>query len=210
MFKSKEEKLARKEERKIKRAEKLAAAERQIAQINEDLIQLKAKHEEDMNQVKHNFKEKNRITEENLKEKNRLTDEARSVRHFVISIFEHANKKTKEEGRAIDDYNRIVVKEAGRTFKSSMSTISVRQTDVSREGNEIIAKAKQSLDATLDEITSRYSEEWKKMDTIFLDRIKSEDPEFIDELSQIPDRKKMYRTYQKLKELKLKEQKKNI
>ena len=210
MFKSKEEKLARKEERKIKRAEKLAAAEVQIAQLKADGADKLAQLKTDMAQIKETERRELERLDAAHEQGMKNIEEARRIRHFVISIFEHANKKTKEEGRAIDEYNKTVIKEAGRTFKSSMSTISVRQTDVSREGNEIIAKAKQQLDHTLDEITLRYSDEWKKMDTEFLDRIKSEDPELIDELSQIPDRKKMYRTYQKLKELKLKEQRKNI
>ena len=194
MFKSKEEKLLLKTARKERRAEKLAKAEKEFAEAkhkyNEDMQALKRKHDEEINQIKNDSKEKNRITDEKLKEKNRITDEASSVRKFVISIFEHANQKTKEEGRAIDEYNKIVVKEAGRTFKSSMSTLSVRQTDVSREGNEIIAKAKQNLDAKLDEIASRYNDEWRQMDSEFIERIKSEDPEFIDDLTSISERKK--------------------
>ena len=127
MFKSKEEKLALKVARKERRAEKLAAAEAQIAQINEDIKESKRKHDKDIHQLK-------RKHDEDIHQlKRKYDDDLQKANRDFIDGMREEKDKFKEGIREEKDKLKEGIADAKADLKGAISEF--KENRQSSKGN---------------------------------------------------------------------------
>ena len=183
-------------------------------QIQADSNQRKDQIQADSNQRKNQIQadsnqRKNQIQADSNQRKNQIQADSNQrelimkmeqvIRHQVINVFKHANKRTKEELSAYKEYNGIVSEEAMKSFKVQLKSFKIVEAESDVLGNIRISDSERELYDKLKEIYNRYEAEFRMMDETFLKSVKIEDPEIYDEIVKISNRKKMYRAYEKLK-----------